>query len=102
MQQATSLSQATTTMVASSKAPLATSHTCVSDEFDLKDQQAPLAELPKSTLVTTKTGVLHFSAVNTAEDAFKEWPKIESQVEDLGGWKKVSQLSRNNFNAFVC
>ena len=97
-QQATSLSQATATMVASSKTPLVTSHTCFANELDLKDQQAPLAELPKSTLVTRKTGVLHFSALKTAEDAFKEWPKIESQIEDLGGWKEVSQLSRNNFN----
>ncbi len=98
MQQAKTLSQATTAMPAGSRAQFVTSHTCIADEFDLKDQQAPLAELPKSTLVTTKTGVLHFSALNTAEDAFKEWPKIESQIEDLGGWKEVSQLSRNNFN----
>ena len=44
------------------------------------------------------TGVLHFAALNTVEDAFNEWPEIESQIEVLGGWKELSKQSRNNFN----
>ncbi len=95
MQQAASVSQATTTILDGSKAQLVTSHTCVVAESKFEDQQAPLAKLPKSTLVT---GVLHFAALNTVEDAFNEWPEIESQTEVLGGWKELSKQSRNNFN----
>ena len=91
MQQAESLPQATTTVPISSKAHLVTSHTCVVVEAKSEDQQAPLAKLPNS-------GVLHFVALNTVEDAFDEWPKIESQVEELGGWRELSKQSRNNFN----
>ena len=29
---------------------------------------------------------------------YNEWPKIESQVEELGGWGQLSKQSRNNFN----
>ena len=67
-----------------------TSHTCVV-ESESEDQQAALAKFPKS-------GVLHFAALTTVEDAFNEWPKIESQVEELGGWKELSKQSRTNFN----
>ncbi|KAL3150137.1 hypothetical protein ABBQ32_000001 [Trebouxia sp. C0010 RCD-2024] len=95
MQQAASVSQAATTILDGSKAELVTSHTCVVAESKFEDQQAPLAKLPKSTLVT---GVLHFAALNTVEDAFNEWPEIESQIEVLGGWKELSKQSRNNFN----
>ena len=91
MQQAGSLPQASTTMLVSSKARRVTSHTCVVIESESKDQQAPLAKLPKS-------GVLHFAALNTVQDAFYEWPKIESQVEELGGWGELSKQSRTNFN----
>ena len=83
MQQAKSLPQASTTMLVGSKAQLVTSHTCVV-ESESEDQQAPLAKFPKS-------GVLHFAALNTVEDAFNEWPKIESQVGELGGWKELSK-----------
>ena len=95
MQQAASVPQATTTILDGSKAQLVTSHTCVAVESKFEDQQAPLAKVPKSTLVT---GVLHFAALNTVEDAFNEWPEIESQIEVLGGWKELSKQSRNNFN----
>ena len=91
MQQAKSLPQASTTMLVGSKAQLVTSHTCVVVESESEDQQAPLAKFPKS-------GVLHFAAVNTVQDAFSEWPKIESRVEELGGWNELSKQSRTNFN----
>ena len=78
-------------MLVSSKAQLVTSHTCAVVESESEDQQAPLAKLPKS-------GVLYFAALNTVEDAFNEWSKIESQVEELGGWKELSKQSRTNFN----
>ena len=32
------------------------------------------------------------------EDAFNEWPTIDSQVEGCGGWKELSKQSRNNYN----
>ena len=95
MQQAETLSQATTAMPVGSRAQFVTSHTCVVAESKFEDQQAPLAKLPKSTLVT---GVLHFAALSTVADAFNEWPEIESQIEGLGGWKELSKQSRNNFN----
>ena len=95
VQQAASVSQATTTILDGSKAQLVTSHTCVVVESKFEDQQALLAKVPKSTMVT---GVLHFAALNTVEDAFNEWPEIESQIEVLGGWKELSKQSRNNFN----
>ena len=92
-QQAESLPQASTLVLDSSQAQLmmCTSHTCVVVEAKSEDQQAPLAKLPKP-------GVLHFAALNTVEEAFNEWPKIESQVEELGGWKEVSKQSKTNFN----
>ena len=68
-----------------------TGHTCVVVESESEDQQAPLAKLPKSR-------VLHFAPLNTVEDAFNEWQKIQSQVEELGGCKELSKQSRTNFN----
>ena len=93
MQQAESLPQASTSVLDSSKAQLMTSlcHTCLVVESESKEQQAPLVEVPKS-------GVLHLAALSTVQDAFDEWPKIESQVKELGGWKELSTQSRNNFN----
>ena len=91
MQQAESLPQASTTKLVSSKAQPVTGHRCVVLESEPKVQQAPLVELLKS-------GVLHFAALNTVQDAFYEWPEIESQVEEVGGWKEVSKQSRTNFN----
>ena len=61
IQQAESFPQASTTMLVGSQAQLVTSHTCVV-EAKSEDQQAPLAKLPKS-------GVLHFAALKTVEDA---------------------------------
>ena len=98
MQQAKALSHATTAMLAGSKAQFVTSHTCAADESGSKNQQAPIADLPKSALVKAKSGVLHFADLNTVEDAFNEWPKVDSQVEGCGGWKEISKQSRNNYN----
>ena len=104
MQQAGSLPQAATTTLVSSKAQRVTSHVCVVIESESKDpdpdQQAPLAELPKSGVL--RTLVLHFVALDTVQDAFRkkfyEWPKIESQVEELGGWGELSKQRGTNFN----
>ncbi|KAL3134338.1 hypothetical protein ABBQ38_006595 [Trebouxia sp. C0009 RCD-2024] len=98
MQQAKTLSQATTAVPASSRAQFVTSHTCADDESGSKNQQAPIANLPESALVKAKSGVLHFADLTTVEDAFSEWPKIDSQVEGCGGWKELSKQSRNNYN----
>jgi len=49
-------------------------------------------------LVKAKSGVLHFADLTTVEDAFNEWPTIDSQVEGCGGWKELSKQSRNNYN----
>ncbi len=98
MQHATPLSHATTTMPAGSRAQFVTSHTCAAGESGSKNQQAPIANLPESALVKAKSGVLHFADLTTVEDAFHEWPKIDSQVEGCGGWKELSKQSRNNYN----
>ena len=98
MQQAKTLSQATTAVPAGSRAQFVTSHTCAADESGSKNQQAPIANLPESALVEAKSGVLHFADLTTVEDAFNEWPKIDSQVEGCGGWKELSKQSRNNYN----
>lgn len=98
MQQAKTLSHATTAMPAGSRAQFVTSHTCAADESGSKNQQAPIANLPESALVKAKSGVLHFADLTTVEDAFNEWPKIDSQVEGCGGWKELSKQSRNNYN----
>ena len=98
MQQAKTLSQATTAMPAGSRAQFVTIHTCVADESGSKNQQAPIANLPEAVLVEAKSGVLHFADLNTVEDAFNEWPKIDSQVEGCGGWKEISKQRRNNYN----
>ena len=42
--------------------------------------------------------MLHFADLTTVEDAFDEWPTIDSQVEGCGGWKELSKQSRNNDN----
>ena len=89
---------ATTAMPAGSRAQFVTSHTCAAGESGSKNQQAAIADLPKSALVEVKSGVLHFADLNTVEDAFNEWPKIDSQVEGCGGWKEISTQSRNNYN----
>ncbi len=98
MQQARALSHATTAMPVGSKAQFVTSHICAADESGSKNQQAPLANLPESASVKAKSGVLHFADLTTVEDAFNEWPKIDSQVEGCGGWKELSRLSKNNYN----
>ena len=98
MQQAKTLSQATTAMPAGSRAQFVTSHTCVANESGSKNQQAPIANLPESALVEAKSGVLHFADLTTVEDAFNEWQKIDSQVDGCGGWKELSKQSRNNYN----
>ncbi len=51
MQQAKTLSQATTAMPAGSRAQFVTSHTCAANESGSKNQQAPIANLPESALV---------------------------------------------------
>ena len=58
MQHATPLSHATTTMPAGSRAQFVTSHTCAAGESGSKNQQAPIANLPESSLVKAKSGVL--------------------------------------------
>ncbi|KAL3156259.1 hypothetical protein ABBQ32_012533 [Trebouxia sp. C0010 RCD-2024] len=98
MQQAKTLSQATTAMPAGSRAQFVTSHTCAADESGSKNQQAPIANLPESALVEAKSGVLHFADLTTVEDAFNVWQKIHSQVDGCGGWKELSKQSRNNYN----
>ena len=98
MQPAKPLSHATTAIPASSRAQFVTSHTCAAGESGSKNQQAATADLPKSALVEVKNGVLHFADLNTVEDAFNEWPKIDSQVEGCGGWKEISTRSGNNYN----
>ena len=98
MRQAKTLSQATTAMPAGSRAQFVTSRTCAADESGSKNQQAPIANLPEAALVEAKSGVLHFADLTTMEDAFDEWPKIDSQVEGSGGWKELSKHSRNNYN----
>ena len=98
MQQAKTLSHATTAMLAGSRAQFVTSHACAAGESGCKNQQATTADLPKSALIEVKSGVLHFADLNTVEDAFNEWPKIDSQVEGYGGWKETSTQSRNNYN----
>ncbi|DBA84356.1 TPA: hypothetical protein ACH3X2_006233 [Trebouxia sp. C0005] len=98
MQQAKTLSQATTAMPAGSRAQFVTSHTCAANESGSKNQQAPIANLPESALVEAKSGVLHFADLTTVEDAFNEWQKIDSQVDGCGGWKELSKQSRNNYN----
>ena len=98
IQQAKTLSQATTAMPAGSRAQFVTSHTCVADESGSKNRQAPIANLPESALVKAKSGVLHFADLTTVEDAFNEWQKIDSQVDGCGGWKELSKQSRNNYN----
>ncbi len=98
MQQAKTLSQATTAMPAGSRAQFVTSHTCAANESGSKNQQAPIANLPESALVEAKSGVLHFADLTTVEDAFNEWQKIHSQVDGCGGWKELSKQSRNNYN----
>ena len=89
-QQGKSLPETRTTLVGS-KAQLVTSKTCVDVEPEFEHQQAPAAKLPKS-------GVLNFAPLNTVGDAFNEWPKIEAQVKELGGWKELSKQSKDNFN----
>ena len=98
MQQAKTLSHATTAMPAGSRAQFVTSHTCAAGESESKNQQAPIANLPESVLVKAKSGVLHFADLTTVEDAFNEWPTIDSQVKGCGGWKELSKQSRNNYN----
>ena len=98
MQQAKTLSQATTAMPAGSRAQFVTSHTCAADESGSKNQQAPIANLPESAMVEAKSGVLHFADLTTVEDAFNEWQKIDSQVDGCGGWKELPKQSRNNYN----
>ena len=99
MQQAKALSHATTAMPAGSKAQFVTSCTCTADESGCKKQQAPLANLPESALVKAKNGVLHFADLNTVEDAFNEWPKIDSQGEGCGGWKEYRLQQVTSFGS---
>ena len=98
MQQAQALSHTTTAMPVGSQAGSVTSQTYAADASGSKNQQAPTADLPESALVEAKSGVLHFADLTTVEDAFNEWPKIESQIEGCGGWKEISKQSRNNYN----
>ena len=98
MQQAQALSHTTTAMPVGSQARSVTSQTYAVDASGSKNQQAPTADLPESALVEAKSGVLHFADLTTVEDAFNEWPKIESQIEGCGGWKEISKQRRNNYN----
>ncbi|KAL3134246.1 hypothetical protein ABBQ38_006677 [Trebouxia sp. C0009 RCD-2024] len=70
----------------------------VVDEPEPRDQQASFASLPESPVVAAKCGLLHFTDVHTVEQAFYEWPKIESQMAGQGGWKPLTTQSKNNYN----
>ncbi|DBA94946.1 TPA: hypothetical protein ACH3X1_002472 [Trebouxia sp. C0004] len=75
-----------------------TSATVVVDELDSRDQQASFASLPESPVVAANCGLLHFADLHTVEQAFHEWPKIESQMAAQGGWGPLTKQSKNNYN----
>jgi len=70
---------------------------CV-DEPEPKQQSAAPASLPELPVVAAKSGVLRFADLKTVEQAFHEWPSIETQIEAQGGMKELSKDSRTNYN----
>ena len=56
-----------------------TSAAVVVDEPESWDQQASFASLPESPVVAANCGLLHFADLHTVEQAFHEWPKIETR-----------------------
>ncbi len=89
MQQAEAHSHAVKAMLANLKVTQnPTTSAAVVDESKSRDQQASFASLPESPMVAAKCGLLHFADLHTVEQAFHEWPKIEShewRLREVGG-----------------
>ncbi len=100
MQQAEAHSHAVKAMLVSLKVTQnpTTSATIDVDEPELRAQQASFASLPEAPVVAAKCGLLHFADLHTVEQAFHEWPKIESQMAAQGGWGPLTKQSKNNYN----
>ena len=93
IQQAEAHSHAIQAMLANLKVTQnpTTSAAVVVDEPESRDQQASFASLPESPVVAAKCGLLHFADLHTVEQAFYEWPKIESQMAAQGGWRPLTK-----------
>ena len=100
MQQADAHSHAVKAMLANLEVTQnpTTSTAVVVDEPESWEQQASFASLPESPVVAANCGVLHFADLHTVEQAFHEWPKIESQTAAQGGWRPLKKQSKNNYN----
>ncbi len=100
MQQAEAHSHAVKAMLVSLKVTQnpTTSAAIDVDEPELRAQQASFASLPEAPVVAAKCGLLHFADLHAVEQAFHEWPKIESQMAAQGGCGPLTKQSKNNYN----
>ena len=103
-QQAEAQLHAINAMLAKVQAGTQNPKACAVDEPEPKKQQTAHASLPDLPVVAApkkrkkKSGVLYFADLNTVEQAFHEWPSIETQIKAQGGWSQLSDGSRGNYN----